>query len=81
MNAREELRREMTHNHLYMTDEQADELIDAFAHELAEQQRKSIEGFDRDDHWGVLYRPDDVEGLPDLIDPKAQSASTEGDAQ
>jgi hypothetical protein len=51
----------------------------AYAHELAEQQRKAIEGFDHDDHWGVLYRPDDVEGLPDLIDPKAQRASSKGD--
>lgn len=43
MSARETLRREMTHQHLYMTDECADELIDAalreHAHELAEQQR------------------------------------------
>lgn len=39
MSARETLRQEMTRNHLYMTDEQADELINAFAHELAEQQR------------------------------------------
>lgn len=29
MSARDELRREMVHNHLYMTDERADELIDA----------------------------------------------------
>lgn len=29
MTARDELRREMTHNHLHMTDERADELIDA----------------------------------------------------
>ncbi|MFH9248225.1 hypothetical protein ACH4LK_22690 [Streptomyces lydicus] len=29
MSAREELHREMVHNHLYMTDERADELIDA----------------------------------------------------
>lgn len=39
MSARDELLREMTHNHLYMTDERANELLDAFAHELAEQQR------------------------------------------
>ncbi|MFF8901678.1 hypothetical protein ACF082_29825 [Streptomyces lydicus] len=29
MSAREELHHEMVHNHLYMTDERADELIDA----------------------------------------------------
>lgn len=29
MTARDELLREMTHNHLYMTDERADELLDA----------------------------------------------------
>lgn len=42
---------------------------DAIAHELAERQRKAIEGFDLDDHWGVLYRASDVEELPGLIDP------------
>jgi hypothetical protein len=49
------------------------------AHALAEQQRKAIEGFDLDDHWAVFYRVSDVETLPDLIDPKAQRASTQGD--
>lgn len=39
MSARDVLLREMTHNHLYMDDDRANELIDAFAHELAEQQR------------------------------------------
>lgn len=29
MTARDELLREMTHNHLYMTDERAEELLDA----------------------------------------------------
>jgi hypothetical protein len=47
------------------------------AHHLAERQRKAIEGFDHDDHWGTLFRPDDVERLPDLIDPQAQRASKE----
>ncbi|WP_020135037.1 hypothetical protein [Streptomyces sp. 351MFTsu5.1] len=56
---------------------EANELIDNFARELAEQQRKAIEGFDRDDHWGTLYRPEDVEGLPNLIDPQVQHASKE----
>lgn len=40
MTAREELRREMVHNHLYMTEDRADELIDATLQE-AEQQRES----------------------------------------
>ncbi|MEU6058014.1 hypothetical protein [Streptomyces sp. NPDC047097] len=35
MTAREDLRREMTHNHLYMTEERADELIDAALAEAA----------------------------------------------
>lgn len=57
----------------------AREVLDQHAHGLAEQQRKAIEDFDLDDHWGALYRASDVEGLPDLIDPKAQRASTQGD--
>lgn len=60
-------------------EDEATVLMNGYAHELAERQRKAIERFDRDDHWGTLYRPDDVEGLPDLIDPRAQRASTEGD--
>ncbi|MFJ7269408.1 hypothetical protein ACIQV3_22650 [Streptomyces sp. NPDC099050] len=39
MTARDDLLREMTHNHLYMTDERAEELVAAYAHELAEQIR------------------------------------------
>lgn len=54
-------------------------VLDLHAHELAELQRQAIDAFDRDDHWGTHYRPDDVEGLPDLIDPKAQHATTPGD--
>ncbi|MET4670844.1 hypothetical protein [Streptomyces sp. PvR018] len=42
MTAREELRREMVHNHLYMTEERADELIDAALQE-AEQKRRDDE--------------------------------------
>ncbi|WP_329217248.1 hypothetical protein [Streptomyces microflavus] len=37
MTAREELRREMVHHHLYMTEERADELIDAALQEAAQQ--------------------------------------------
>lgn len=51
------------------TQAQKDAFIDAFAHELAEKQRKAIEDFDLDDHWAVFYRVSDVEGLPNLIDP------------
>ncbi|SEC03915.1 hypothetical protein SAMN04490357_1025 [Streptomyces misionensis] len=40
MSARADLLREMTHNHLYMDDDRANELIDAYAHELAEQIRQ-----------------------------------------
>ncbi|MEV6014751.1 hypothetical protein [Streptomyces sp. NPDC051997] len=61
------------------SEDDATELMHGYAHELADRQRAAIEGFDRDDHWGVLFRPDDVEGLPDLIDPKAQRATSEGD--
>lgn len=39
MTARDDLLREMTHNHLYMTDERAGDLIAAYAHELAERIR------------------------------------------
>lgn len=72
MTAREELRREMTHNHLYMTDERADELIDEFAHELAEEQRAALErgpGADWDYETGRR--------LSDLIDPRVGPASSE----
>ena len=66
MSARAELLREMTHNHLYMDDERANALIDAFAHELAEQQRAALEygpGADWDYKTG--------RSLADLIDPSA----------
>ena len=52
--------------------ENLSDLLDNFAHALAERQREAIEGFDRDDHWGTLFLPNDVEGLPDLIDPHVQ---------
>lgn len=47
--------------------------VDAYAHELAEEQRRAIEGFDLDDHWAVFYRASDVESLPDLIDPTKEN--------
>ncbi|MFF9271132.1 hypothetical protein EF919_18195 [Streptomyces sp. WAC02707] len=67
MSARDALLREMTHNHLYMTDEDADELIDAFAHELAEEQRKFVkeEGVSTGDDPYIVGVGDVI----DLIDP------------
>ncbi|MFJ3601933.1 hypothetical protein ACIPVA_03960 [Streptomyces anulatus] len=39
MTAQDELRREMVHNHLYMTEERADELINALLAEAANRVR------------------------------------------
>lgn len=41
----------------------------AVLHAAAEKQRAAIREFDLDDHWAVFYRSEDVEKLPDLIDP------------
>lgn len=66
MSARAELLREMTHNHLYMDDERANELIDAFAHEMAGQ----IRG------WAAVQVSGEIEEIygyaADLIDPEAE---------
>jgi hypothetical protein len=70
VSARDELLREMTHNHLYMTDEQATDLVDAFAHELAEQLRQQCEC----GGMGTCYCL-----CADRIDPEVQLADTEGD--
>lgn len=52
--------------------ERTDGLIEAYTHELAEQIRAA------DLEWGRV--PDmDARDAADLIDPKAQRASTEGD--
>lgn len=56
-----------------VTSDEVNEAIDAYAHELAEEQRRAIEGFDLDDHWAVFYRASDVESLPDLIDPTKEN--------
>lgn len=70
MSARDELRREMVHYHLYMTDERADELIDAFAHELAEQQRRWAVDDDIGDSRAPEYGSyENVLNAADLIDP------------
>ena len=44
----------------------------AVLHAAAEKQRAAIKDFDLDDHWAVYYRAEDVEKLPDLIDPDKQ---------
>lgn len=51
---------------------EANRLIDAYAHELAQKLRAAIAGFDLDDHWAVYYPAEQVQALPDLIDPEAQ---------
>lgn len=64
MSARDDLLYEMTHNHLYMDDDKANIKIDAYAHELAEQIRNSLELRDlTDDHMSDCY------AAADLIDP------------
>lgn len=55
--------------------DQANTLIDDFAHELAEKQR--AHGNAEDGEPGCWH--DGVTTAADLIDPKAQRASTEGD--
>ena len=70
MSARDELLREMTHNHLYMDDDRAAELIDAFAHELAEQIRADI--IPELDEYGTREQQAEIDGrrgAADLIDP------------
>lgn len=58
------------------TPEQADHaaqtVLDQHAHELAERQRAWIENRSDMPWW--------ADQIPDVIDPKAQRASTEGDA-
>lgn len=65
MTARDDLLREMTHQHLYMTDERAEELVNAFAHELAEQIRAHANE-DMD-----YYSPSGQYVAADLIDPQS----------
>jgi hypothetical protein len=50
---------------------EVDFMLDAFAHELAERQRAWIDSRSDLPWW--------TGEIPDLIDPKAQGASTEGD--
>lgn len=78
MSARETLRREMTHNHLYMTDERADELINAFAHEMAEQIRAERGSGTYEPgvyfHGGMDY-------AADIIDPHASAGPVRPDEE
>lgn len=55
-------------------------LIDDFAHQLANQQRALADANDEldHDHHRYVFSPA-VREVADLIDPKAQRASTEGD--
>jgi len=76
MSARDELRREMTHNHLYMTDEDADELIDAYAHQLAETIRAS-----RDETRGAVQATKVMDFAAGLIDPYERPANSEEKAR
>jgi hypothetical protein len=63
------------------TPEQADHaarsVLEQHAHELAEQQRAHADAMEC--YNGALYDGGQLHSLPDLIDPKAQGASTEGD--
>lgn len=67
MTARDRLIHEMTHNHLYMTDERAAELVDDLLHEEAVKQRNwdaEAEGYT--DPQMAVY------AVADSMDPKAQ---------
>jgi hypothetical protein len=74
MSARDELLREMTHNHLYMTDDRANELVDALlaehARKLAERLR-NVHGSGEGDAWNWWDAADIPAACADLIDPQA----------
>jgi hypothetical protein len=59
--------------------DEATELMNGYAHELAEQIRATPKPDDPDDRGGFVEQGADW--AADLIDPKAQRASTEGDTQ
>ena len=66
MSAREELFKGLIEHACCFDDEEANKLIDGFAHELAEQQRAS----GRDDYcWGTRCECGQHGGVADLIDP------------
>lgn len=84
MKAREQIRGILLHHGWHAAE--MDPLLDSFAHELAEDVRKDadrraaeeVARFGRLDHESELHR-DGMRTAADLIDPKAQRASTEGD--
>lgn len=55
----------------------AQSILDKHAHELAEKQRAAVD--DLFDRWFPQVHQDALTELIDVIDPKAQRASTEGD--
>ena len=57
--------------------ENLSDLLDAFAHELAERQRAALP--DVMDRWFGSLHQDAISEVIDLIDPQAQRAITEGD--
>lgn len=63
-----------------VTGDEVNEAIDAFAHELAQQQRALADANDELDHDHHVYGfSEAVRQAADLIDPKAQRAATTGD--
>ena len=63
-----------------VTSDEVNEAIDAFAHELAGQQRALADANDELDHDHHRYAfSEAVREVADVIDPKAQQAATEGD--
>ncbi len=78
MSARGDLLREMTHQHLYMTDERANELIDAYAHVLAEEQRAYAREVGVPLEDGDTVAAGDV---IDLIDPHASAGPVRPDEE
>ena len=67
MSARDELLREMTHNHLYMDDERANELVDAAIHEAIDRARRGVTVLE--EHVGGFQYSRDVREILDIVDP------------
>lgn len=79
MKARDDLYR-IACSDMPVTSDEVNEAIDAFAHELAEQQRALADANDELDHDHHIYGfSKAVRQAADRIDPKAQRAATEGD--
>ena len=75
MKARDQLRNVLLH-HGWQA-EQVDPMLDAFAHELAEQQRAALP--DVMDRWLGNLHQDTISEVINLIDPLAPRAATTGD--